>query len=148
MKPRHRKGGWADRKTMARGPRGFLLCRFCSNECPSKARTFCSQECVDQWNVRTGNRLDKVLKKRDHGICAICSFNCDKIPDKALYRALHNIPAHRKRLWDIDHIIPVVEGGGDCDASNLRTLCIPCHRGVTAELRTRLKEQNGRSTGD
>lgn len=39
--------------------------------------------------------------------------------------------------WDMDHILPVVEGGGGCQLDNLRTLCCPCHKEVTAELRAR-----------
>jgi 5-methylcytosine-specific restriction enzyme A len=39
--------------------------------------------------------------------------------------------------WEADHIVPVIEGGGECDLSNLRTLCLPCHRKVTAELAKR-----------
>jgi 5-methylcytosine-specific restriction endonuclease McrA len=46
-------------------------------------------------------------------------------------------PGSRKSLWDADHIVPVVEGGGECDLSNIRTLCLKCHRKVTAELRQR-----------
>jgi 5-methylcytosine-specific restriction endonuclease McrA len=34
----------------------------------------------------------------------------------------------------MDHIVPVVEGGGACGLENLRTLCKPCHKRVTAEL--------------
>jgi 5-methylcytosine-specific restriction endonuclease McrA len=45
--------------------------------------------------------------------------------------------AGRKSLWDADHIVPVVEGGGECDLSNMRTLCLKCHRIHTASLRTR-----------
>ncbi|MGO9970456.1 MAG: HNH endonuclease [Bryobacteraceae bacterium] len=30
-----------------------------------------------------------------------------------------------------------MEGGGECDLENLRTLCVRCHREVTAELRQR-----------
>ena len=45
----------------------------------------------------------------------------------------------RKSLWDADHIVPVAEGGGECDLSNMRTLCLKCHRIHTAELRNRLK---------
>jgi hypothetical protein len=45
----------------------------------------------------------------------------------------------RKSLWDADHIVPVVEGGGECDLSNIRTLCLRCHRQVTQQLRQRLK---------
>ena len=42
-------------------------------------------------------------------------------------------------LWEMDHIVPVVEGGDEIEdvMSNLRTLCIPCHRGETAELAAR-----------
>jgi 5-methylcytosine-specific restriction endonuclease McrA len=47
----------------------------------------------------------------------------------------------RRSLWDADHILPVAEGGGECDLQNIRTLCLKCHRVVTAELRSRLLEQ-------
>ena len=47
----------------------------------------------------------------------------------------------RRSLWDADHILPVAEGGGQCDLDNLRTLCLPCHREVTAQLRLRLRRQ-------
>ncbi|HEV2687987.1 MAG TPA: HNH endonuclease [Bryobacteraceae bacterium] len=43
----------------------------------------------------------------------------------------------RKSLWDADHIMPVVEGGGECDLANLRTLCLKCHGAATAALRRR-----------
>ncbi len=38
-------------------------------------------------------------------------------------------------LWNCDHIVPVSEGGGACGLDNLRTLCVPCHRTVTAQWR-------------
>lgn len=44
-----------------------------------------------------------------------------------------------QHLWEMDHILPVVEGGGACGLDNLRTLCRDCHKRVTAELRVRLK---------
>jgi len=44
----------------------------------------------------------------------------------------------RKTLWDADHILPVAEGGGECDLANIRTLCVLCHRQQTEELRHRL----------
>jgi 5-methylcytosine-specific restriction endonuclease McrA len=41
--------------------------------------------------------------------------------------------------WEMDHEVPVSEGGGECGLENLRLLCIPCHRAVTRELKRRLK---------
>ncbi len=40
----------------------------------------------------------------------------------------------RSTGWDMDHIVPVVKGGGSCGLENLRTLCSPCHRRCTARL--------------
>ncbi|WP_260473131.1 HNH endonuclease signature motif containing protein [Edaphobacter aggregans] len=45
----------------------------------------------------------------------------------------------RRSLWDADHILPVAEGGGQCDLDNIRTLCLLCHREATAQLRLRLR---------
>jgi len=47
----------------------------------------------------------------------------------------------RNSGWDADHIVPVVEGGGECDLANYRTLCHPCHKQVTAALAARLAEK-------
>lgn len=46
---------------------------------------------------------------------------------------IYNLP----HLWEADHIVPVVEGGGACELENYRTLCVPCHREVTRELAAR-----------
>ena len=49
----------------------------------------------------------------------------------------------RKRLygewWDMDHIIPLIEGGSR-GRHNLRTLCIPCHKAETRALAARRAE--------
>lgn len=45
----------------------------------------------------------------------------------------------RRSVWDADHILPVAEGGGECDLDNLRTLCLVCHRQQTLQLQQRLK---------
>ncbi len=63
---------------------------------------------------------------------------------KALRRMLDMHP-RRRTFWDADHIIPVAEGGGECDLSNIRTLCLWCHQEETNRLRQRLSSAQSRS---
>ncbi|HYL77827.1 MAG TPA: HNH endonuclease [Bryobacteraceae bacterium] len=140
-------GGWADRDTLAKGTTGRNLCRWCNLEVPKGRSTFCSAYCVEEWRLRTdpGYLREKVLE-RDKGVCAACGVDCiaawthlKKSRGTARLK-LHKewgITRSRKSLWDADHIVPVVEGGGECDLANIRTLCLKCHRAATLELRKR-----------
>lgn len=134
------------------GPNGRALCRWCQLEIlASRRRTFCSDFCVHQWRLRSdpGYLRDQVLA-RDKGRCAICSTDTllafqqlqrSRGESRTELLALWGLRSVRARrsLWDADHILPVAEGGGECDLDNLRTLCLPCHREVTAALRLRLR---------
>ena len=141
-------GGWADREALARGPNGRCLCRWCNLEVPSGRLTFCSAWCVEEWKLRTnpGHLRERVLA-RDRGICAVCGLDCPALSSHIRrLRGAARVKAERewglqgrKSLWDADHILAVAEGGGECDLSNLRTLCLKCHRGQTATLRSRLR---------
>lgn len=53
-----------------------------------------------------------------------------------------------RSLWDADHTVPVVEGGGAAGLDNLRTLCVPCHQTVTKALRQRLEARRWRAKLD
>jgi len=150
---RRAKGGWVNHRNLPKGPNGKALCRECGSEVPpGRRRTFCSQQCVDAWMVRTNPaHLRKVVFERDRGVCAICGADTVAIErevfdapyaEQDTIRAKHGIPAHRYRnFWDADHVVPVIEGGGECDVQNIRTLCIPCHVRATAELAARLAEK-------
>lgn len=141
-------GGWADRQSLSKGPNGRNLCRWCNLEVPKGRSTFCSAWCVQEWRLRTdtGYLRDKVLE-RDRGVCAGCGIDClnavrqlKRLRGAARLKALLGWglrAGSRKSLWDADHVVPVVEGGGECDLNNLRTLCLKCHRAATAELRKR-----------
>ncbi len=140
------------RDELPAGPNGLPLCRWCQMEILKKRRrTFCSDYCVHQWRLRSdpGYLRDQVFA-RDRGVCAGCGadtvaiFNALKRARGAAQAAglsLYGMKTIRSRrsLWDADHIRPVAEGGGQCDVDNLRTLCLPCHREETAELRRRLR---------
>lgn len=45
---------------------------------------------------------------------------------------------HASTHWQADHIVPVVEGGGECGLEGFQTLCTACHKRETAALRKRL----------
>jgi 5-methylcytosine-specific restriction endonuclease McrA len=112
---------------------------------------------VHEWKLRTDpGYLREHVFARDKGVCAQCG--ADTI---ALRRDLRKLDfaarrrflkewklkdGSRKSLWDADHIVPVAEGGGQCDLSNMRTLCLKCHARATAALRERLRSGRGAAT--
>ena len=150
-------GGFADRASLEKGQNGRALCRWCGLEVPPRRFTFCSEWCVHEWRLRTdpGYLREQVLA-RDKGICAICQVDCgaayfDLKRSRGIHRqklldrwGLRRI--NRRTLWDADHIVPVVEGGGECDLDNIRTLCLICHRRQTSELRVRLAAERSVSS--
>jgi len=104
---------------------------------------------VHQWKLRTDpGYLREQVFARDQGICAVCGISTESLRKefrKLDYRARRQFLKEwklkedwRRSLWDADHLIPVAEGGGECDLANMRTLCLKCHRAATAELRKRL----------
>lgn len=144
---RTQPGGWAVR-TRERGANGRGICRRCGLEVPERRRTFCSDACVEAWRLRTDPAyLRERVWERDRSVCARCALDTDaffrsfrRLPARRrarLQRRL-DIPDHRESFWDADHIVAVAEGGGECDLSNLRTLCLWCHADETARLRRRL----------
>ena len=142
-------GGFADRAALPKGQNGRPLCRWCGLEVPPRRFTFCSDWCVHEWRLRTdpGYLRDQVFQ-RDRGVCAICHADSGAAYlELKRSRGTHRrkLLAHwglkrlnRRTLWDADHVLPVAEGGGECDLENIRTLCLICHRGQTLELRLRL----------
>ncbi len=93
---------------------GRRLCSWCFGEVPPGCRTRCgSPACesalseITQWSVC----CLRAMRRAGHK-CALCSARAD----------------------EVDHIVPV-SLGGTSDASNLRPLCLACHRGETSRLR-------------
>lgn len=147
---RKKAGGWALPAELERGPSGQTLCRWCHTETPPRRRTFCSDACVHEWKLRTDpGYLREQVFRRDKGVCAGCRVDTvqlrkdmrrlDYAARKKFLKDWGLSEKSRKSLWDADHVIPVAEGGGQCDLANMRTLCLKCHRAVTALLRERLR---------
>jgi len=151
-------GGYVERASLEKGGNGRPLCRWCSLEVPPRRFTFCSDWCVHEWRLRTnpGYLRDQVFL-RDRGVCALCKVNTQAaflqlrkargIRRQEILASWGLKLLKRKTLWDADHIVPVAEGGGECDLDNLRTLCLNCHRQQTVELRKRLQARSLTQTG-
>jgi len=141
-------GGRVNRADLPMGESGRALCRWCALEVPAPRRTFCSEWCVHEWKLRTdpGYLRERVFL-RDQGVCTVCRTDTHESwlrlkrargeRRTEMLRKWGLTKMNRRTLWDADHIVPVVEGGGECDLSNIRTLCLRCHRDATAALRER-----------
>ena len=156
---RKMKGGRARRMELRQGPNGRALCRWCDLEVPKGRLTFCSEYCVEEWRLRTDpGFLREKAYARDRGVCVLCGVDADaawrELRASRGVKRLHLLDhwglkkLNRKTLWDADHIVPVVEGGGECDLSNIRTLCLLCHRKATAELRFRTATRSAMHRSD
>ncbi|GKU88872.1 hypothetical protein SLEP1_g3086 [Rubroshorea leprosula] len=117
---------------------------------------FCDLECYEEYRLRTSNRfLRQELFQVEHGICTNCQLDCHQLVKNlkplSLQRRLEYIKkiapkiASQKKLvnklvndpsegnaWHADHVVPVYKGGGECRLENMRTLCVACHKDVTA----------------
>ncbi len=106
---------------------------------------------------RTDNRqLRRAVHKRDRGICYLCGIDCDEIARRLASSAKGAIWHEMKKarglrllehlwgvslsgrlsFWDMDHDVPLSEGGRH-SLPNLRTLCRKCHARETAQLAAR-----------
>jgi 5-methylcytosine-specific restriction enzyme A len=147
---------------------GRALCRWCRGEVKPPRRTFCSDPCVHEWRIRSDpGYVRELLERRDKGVCAVCGLNTKNLRHQALKKrqrlvrarqyprwrrvipiGVLDVPLNRS-LWEADHIVPVAEGGGECDLANFRTLCLWCHRRATSELRSRIAVvRRGTVSGD
>ena len=146
------KGGWIDPLTLPINKEGFRCCRWCGHSIHPPRRTFCSDACVHELRLRTQpGYMRQCCYDRDKGICAVCKIDTKIIAktarkmdgaDRVEYLEKHSVRGTRKiharkhggGLWDADHTVAVMKGGGLCGLENIRTLCIACHKGVTKNL--------------
>lgn len=103
-------------------------CAACCGPLPKRRRAYCSDECASALQGRiyfNSNWIRRAVVNRRGAACAICGEKLSSPvkpsgPDYPLYD-----------LIDIDHIVPLVEGGTD-HADNLQVLCKPCHKTKSA----------------
>jgi len=113
-------------------PKGH--CRWCGNPVPKGRRRWCSQRCVDEFTIRAWpSHVRHIVFRRDKGVCAICHIDNEAERAKVAEARQEGWRQRKAALrWEVDHIVPVGDGGGGCGLDNLQTLCVPCHRAKTA----------------
>lgn len=142
-----------------KGPDGRTLCRACGSTVPKPRRTICSTSCQDAISLMFGHAptAERLVFARDRGVCCACHLDTEKQIDdavianiapgwtrkpalileareRAIAAILERLGIHhyRSRLWDIDHVKAVEEGGLNV-LDNLQTLCLSCHAAKTAQ---------------
>ena len=145
-----------------KGPDGRNLCRWCHLQVPTrkKQQVWCGQECVGEHALTKGSSgpIRIAVLDRDKGVCAVCGLDCDAF-EKRMRNRLRQLRDRRlgseriKRLrdavvkrgfdglidstWQADHIVARSEGGSSL-MENIQTLCTPCHKAKSAEMKSRL----------
>jgi 5-methylcytosine-specific restriction protein A len=124
------------------------VCALCGVNAEQRARQVRDWERVIRWLARRHffDLLDrgelKPYKRHPGDDCPAHQWDAASWADAAtrdeiVRRFGPGIVSANGHTWEADHIIPVIEGGGECDLSNLRTLCLKCHREQTAALAKR-----------
>ncbi len=98
--------------------------------------------CLETYEMTDPRGQRRRVRKRDRGVCRACGLDTNALRRRVAgrgragrLRALGFLP--RRSLWELDHIVPLIDGGGH-EFSNLQTLCVPCHRKkTTGETRQR-----------
>lgn len=145
---------------------GKPLCRWCGGAVAPPRRSWCGDECVHQYNLRTsGSYLRAQVFKRDRGVCAECGCDtkrlevviwaaeisyqelcCERGPVYGwaradIWRAVFSPLGFNQdtSLWEADHVVEVVNKG-ETSLENIQTLCVPCHKAKTKRMHAELKE--------
>ncbi len=100
------------------------VCAQCGADAGTATRVLERIRQVDRWDFRL-SYAENHARTADARAAAFLILDAWGVSDET------------RVLWDADHIVPVVEGGGGCGLENYRTLCVLCHRAETAELASR-----------
>lgn len=93
-------------------------CTWCGVAVKSPRRHWCSDACTQEFWSRDPNTIRSRVLKRDKGKpCPLCGAE--------------------RFFGEVDHTIPIIEGGHPFDQENLRTICTPCHKAETKALAAR-----------
>ena len=92
--------------------------------------------CLEIYNASDPREARSRVRKRDRTVCAVCRLDTNALRKEVRGRGRARILREkgfvpRRSLWELDHIVPLVDGGGH-ELENLQTLCTPCHKKKSA----------------
>jgi hypothetical protein len=126
-------------------------CTWCGERVGKRRTTWCSDECVKTFKMTCDAAFQRdFVVKRDGCVCRECGRSterCARIAERLVKdRQFMQLFADEKKAYDkrmrllveylgvrpyhhgeVDHIEPVVDGGGLTGPENLRWLCLKCH---------------------
>jgi hypothetical protein len=131
--------------SLARGRAGG--CAWCGAPLPPRRRTWCSDACGETfWNNHWWSLARRAAKRRDRYRCAECGHVPPKRPTRRRFPVEREYRA-AMRTWraertdgrlEVNHRRPARGAHRTLSClhhlDNLETLCVPCHRLVTAAL--------------
>lgn len=139
-------------------------CTWCGQQVPKGSRTWCSDACVQEFKLRCCSQTQaRHVLKRDAGICQECGRDTIEAESeferrwaeekknhgvffsqyKDAMKDLQTELGFARGSWrEVDHIVPVVLGGGLCGVDNLRLLCGKCHAKECQKL-SRIRKEVG-----
>ena len=131
-------------------------CTWCGGKVTKGRSTWCGDACVKEYQLRCDAQTQlRFVIDRDKGICQVCDRDTveavklwaakrtelETANPGVVYRYGDLMKQHaaafgygRGHWSEVDHIIPVSEGGGLLGPKNLRLLCGQCHLMVTSKL--------------
>lgn len=131
-------------------------CTWCGAPVGKGRSKWCSDQCVDAFKSRCCTQTQmRLVIQRDRGICQSCGRDtvaseragklawqeakfplgipwANRGPERDKIFAAYGWA--RGQWREVDHILPVVSGGGLRGIENLRLLCGECHQHETARL--------------
>ena len=113
------------------------ICADCGHDCVADEEEYRSHK----W-LALGSKKDP---KTGHWVYATSEEVEGAKTAMATIRERNQAKSHRMTFWDMDHKIPVIEGGGGCGLENLETCCIPCHKKRTKALAKRRADERKRA---
>ena len=100
-------------------------CWNCQKPLTGRQTRYCSEGCsTAYWANFSWGHLRSFVFRRDNWTCRLCGYRKE----------------YGWHILEADHIIPIADGGAEFEKENVRTLCEPCHKHITAEWHRRKAE--------